>query len=48
MGVSSWNANGGFLVFTCLVMPRNELKLSTDSEDGESDIQVNPPLLILC
>ena len=43
MGVSGWNANDSILGFTCVVMPRNELKLST--EDGENSI--NFPLLIL-
>ena len=43
VGVSGWDVNDSILGFRCVVMPRNELRLST--EDGENDI--NFPLLIL-
>ena len=36
VGVSGWNSSDGILGFTCVVMPRNELRLST--EDGEDNI----------
>ena len=36
MGVLGWNLSDSILGFTCVVMPRNELRLST--EDGEDDI----------
>ena len=42
VGVSGWNTNNDIVGFTCLVMPMNELRLST--EDGENIIL---PLAIL-
>ena len=44
MDVSGWNANNSILDFRCLVMPRDELKLSSASEDGEN---IKSTLLII-
>ena len=36
VGVSGWNLSDSIISFTCVVMPRNELRLPT--EDGEDNI----------
>ena len=45
MGVSGQIVANNILGFTCLVMPWNEMKLSTTSEDGENN--VNFRLLVI-
>ena len=38
MGVSGWDLSDSILGFMCVVMPRNELRLSTEDSDGEGNI----------